>query len=82
MPGGGHGESIVAANVDQVMIVFAAAKPEPHVRMLDRFLVIAEGNALEARIVINKIDLVDEAETRERFKRLREQPAIRCISPA
>lgn len=68
MPGGGHGERIVAANVDQVMIVFAAAKPEPHVRMLDRFLVIAEGNGLDARIVINKIDLVDDAETRERFK--------------
>ena len=67
MPGGGHGERIVAANVDQVVIVFAAAKPEPHVRMLDRFLVIAEGNALDARIVINKIDLVDEAETRARF---------------
>jgi len=68
MPGGGHGERVVAANVDQVMIVFAAAKPEPHVRMLDRFLVIAEGNGLVARIVINKIDLVDEAETRERFR--------------
>lgn len=68
MPGGGHGERIVAANVDQVAIVFAAAKPEPHVRMLDRFLVIAEGNALEPRIVINKIDLVDEDEARERFK--------------
>ena len=68
MPGGGHGERIVAANVDQVMIVFAAAKPEPHVRMLDRFLVIAEGNGLDARIVINKIDLVDEAGTRERFR--------------
>ncbi len=68
MPGGGHGERIVAANVDQVMIVFAAAKPEPHVRMLDRFLVIAEGNGLDARIVINKIDLADEAATRERFR--------------
>ena len=67
MPGGGHGERIVAANVDQVMIVFAAAKPEPHVRMLDRFLVIAEGNGLDARIVINKIDLVDEQSARERF---------------
>jgi ribosome biogenesis GTPase len=67
MPGGGHGERIVAANVDQVMIVFAAAKPEPHLRMLDRFLVIAEGNALDARIVINKIDLVDESDTREKF---------------
>lgn len=68
MPGGGHGERIVVANVDQVIVVFAAAKPEPHARMLDRFLVIAEGNALDARIVINKIDLVDESETREQFR--------------
>lgn len=58
-PGGGQGERIVAANVDQVVIMFAAAKPEPHLRMLDRFLVIAEGNGLPARIIINKIDLVD-----------------------
>ena len=68
MPGGGHGERIVVANVDQVIIVFAATKPEPHVRMLDRFLVIAEGNSLDARIIINNIDLVDEAETLERFR--------------
>jgi ribosome biogenesis GTPase len=66
-PGGGQGERIVAANVDQVVVMFAAAKPEPHPRMLDRFLVIAEGNELNARIVINKIDLVDEAEVRDRF---------------
>ncbi len=68
MPGGGHGERVVAANIDQVIVVFAAARPEPHIRMMDRFLVIAEGNDLGARIVINKIDLVDEAETRERFR--------------
>ena len=58
-PGEGLGERIVAANVDQVVIVFAATKPEPHRRMLDRFLVIAEANSLESRIVINKIELVD-----------------------
>ena len=66
-PGGGHGERIVAANVDQVIIVFAAANPEPHPRMLDRFLVIAEANDLVARIVINKVELVggaDAARTR------------------
>ncbi len=68
MPGGGHGERIVVANVDQVIVVFAAVKPEPHVRMLDRFLVIAEGNSLEARIVINKIDIANEPATRERFR--------------
>ena len=67
-PGGGQGERIVAANVDQVVVMFAAAKPEPHLRMLDRFLVIAEGNALPARIIINKIDLVGEASARERFE--------------
>ena len=67
MPGEGHGERIVVANIDQVVVVFAAANPEPHVRMLDRFLVIAEGNDLDARIVINKIELVDRAATEKRF---------------
>jgi ribosome biogenesis GTPase len=68
MPGGGQGERIVAANVDQVVVVFAAAKPEPHPRMLDRFLVIAEGNDLSARVVINKVELVGDATARERFR--------------
>lgn len=66
-PGGRYGERIVAANLDQVVVVFAAAQPEPHRRMLDRFLVIAEVNDLKARIVINKIDLVDESVVQERF---------------
>jgi len=66
-PGGGQGERIVAANVDQVIIMFAAAKPDPHPRMLDRFLVIAEGNNIPARVIINKIDLVGEEAARARF---------------
>src|SRR4051812_2594772 len=67
-PGGAYGERIVAANVDQVVVVFAAAKPEPHPRMLDRFLVIAEANELAARIIVNKIDLIGENAARERFR--------------
>ena len=66
-PGGRRGERVIAANVDQVVIVFAAAKPDPHTRMLDRFLVIAEANELAARVVINKADLVPPAEIRARF---------------
>lgn len=66
-PGGRQGQRVVVANVDQVVVVFAAARPEPHPRMLDRFLVIAEANGLVARIVINKIDLVPEERARERF---------------
>jgi ribosome biogenesis GTPase len=66
-PGEGQGERIVAANVDQVVIVFAAAKPEPHRRMLDRFLVISEANGLDSRVVINKIELVDREKTEREF---------------
>ncbi|MGH7646706.1 MAG: ribosome small subunit-dependent GTPase A [Gemmatimonadaceae bacterium] len=57
-PGGAFGERVVAANVDQVVVVFAAAHPTPHLRMLDRFLVVAAANDVPARIVINKADLV------------------------
>ena len=66
-PGGGHGQRIVAANVDQVLLVFAAANPEPHPRMIDRFLIIAEANDIAARIVINKSDLVPPESIRLRF---------------
>ena len=66
-PGGARGERVVVANLDQVLVVFAAARPEPHPRMLDRFLVIAEANGLAARIIINKCELVPEREIRERF---------------
>jgi len=66
-PGGGKGERILAANVDEMIVMFAAANPEPHVRMIDRFLVIAEANNLAARVVINKMELADDATTRARF---------------
>jgi len=66
-PGAGYGERIVAANVDQVVVVFALVKPAPHPRMLDRFLVIAEANELAARIVVNKVDLASEREAEALF---------------
>ncbi|MEP6778522.1 MAG: ribosome small subunit-dependent GTPase A [Gemmatimonadaceae bacterium] len=66
-PGGARGERVLVANVDQVIVVFAAANPEPHPKMLDRFLVIAEANDLKSRIVINKMDLANDAEMHEKF---------------
>lgn len=57
-PGSNHpAEDVILANPDQVLIVFAAAEPEPHTRMLDRFLIVAESNELPAIICVNKIDL-------------------------
>jgi ribosome biogenesis GTPase / thiamine phosphate phosphatase len=68
-PGGGYGERVVAANLDQVIVVFAVMRPEPHPGMLDRFLVIAEANDIVARIVVNKIELAgDNAEARAMFE--------------
>jgi ribosome biogenesis GTPase / thiamine phosphate phosphatase len=61
-PGGGFGERVLVANVDQVVVVFAAARPEPHPRMLDRFLVVAEANELHARVVVNKAELVGDGD--------------------
>jgi ribosome biogenesis GTPase len=66
-PGTEFRERVVVANVDQVLVVFAAAQPEPHPRMLDRFLVIAAANDIPARVAINKIDLASEADARARF---------------
>ena len=53
--------------MDQVVVVFAMRQPEPHVAMLDRFLVIAEANGLAGRVVVNKVDLADEGEARRLF---------------
>ena len=66
-PGGGYGERVVLANLEQVVVVFAAARPEPHPRMVDRFLIIAEANELKARLVVNKVELTGEEAARARF---------------
>ena len=49
---------ILLANPDQAVFVFACANPEPRMRMLDRFLVIAEKQNVPAVIVANKVDMV------------------------
>jgi ribosome biogenesis GTPase len=48
---------ILISNLDQILLVFAAAQPEPKLRMLDRFLVICEKQHIPPIILVNKIDL-------------------------
>ena len=52
-------EQIILANPDQALFLFAVREPEPHLRMLDRFLVLAESRQLPAAIGVNKMDLDD-----------------------
>lgn len=63
----GDYEQIILANPDQVVLVFACAEPEPRLRMLDRYLVIAEEQQLPVLIVANKIDLVSRKQSRQVF---------------
>lgn len=47
------------ANVDQALVVFAAALPEPNLNLLDRFLIMMEKQNVPTVICFNKTDLVD-----------------------
>ena len=61
-PGPGHLQQVIVANVDQAVIVFAAAKPEPKWNLLDRYLVTAEMAGVQALVCMTKLDLADEDE--------------------
>ncbi|PAU60771.1 ribosome biogenesis GTPase RsgA [Pseudomonas sp. PIC25] len=49
----------VAANVDQIVVVFAP-RPEPHANLIDRYLIAAEHAGISPLLLLNKADLVDE----------------------
>ena len=52
-------ERIIVANADQMLIVVAAANPEPRPRLVDRYLVAAFDAGLEPILCITKTDLAD-----------------------
>ena len=53
------------ANVDQALVIFAAAMPEPNLNLLDRFLISMRQQQIPVVICFNKTDLVSEARVRE-----------------
>lgn len=50
------------ANVDQALVLFAAASPKPNLNLLDRFLISMEQQAIPVLICFNKMDLVGTEE--------------------
>jgi ribosome biogenesis GTPase / thiamine phosphate phosphatase len=59
-PGQIEAEQVIVANPDQALCIFAVQDPPPHLRLLDRLLVIAENSDLPALICANKIDLLHQ----------------------
>ncbi|WP_210479160.1 ribosome small subunit-dependent GTPase A [Naasia sp. SYSU D00948] len=60
-------ERIIVANADQMMIVVAAANPEPRARLVDRYLVAAFDAGLDPLLVVTKTDLADPAPFLDEF---------------
>lgn len=55
-------QHVIAANIEQMLIVTSAAMPELKPHLIDRLLVTAEKSKIKPIICINKSDLIDPAE--------------------
>jgi ribosome biogenesis GTPase len=60
-------ERIVVANADQMLIVVAAASPEPRIRLVDRYLVAAYDAGISPILCVTKTDLADPADFLDNF---------------
>lgn len=59
-PGSAERQHVLASNVDQLLIVSSFRSPLVKWGLIDRYLVLAEEQKLEAVIVLNKYDLLEE----------------------
>jgi ribosome biogenesis GTPase len=65
----------VAANIDQIIVVVAPL-PEPHAKLIDRYLVAAEAVSIQALILLNKSDLLDSEQREKMDDLLAPYPAL------
>jgi ribosome biogenesis GTPase / thiamine phosphate phosphatase len=66
--GAGNLALTTVAGLDQLIAVFAAREPAPHLRLLDRLLVLAESQDIAAVICLNKVDQQPEDWLLERLE--------------
>ena len=62
---------IIAANLDQAVLVATLTNPETSTTFIDRFLATAEAYQVPAVLAFNKIDLLDTDEWRSRLDELK-----------
>ena len=61
-------DQTIVANADQLVVVMAAANPEPRPRLVDRYLVAAFNAGLRPILVLTKCDLADPDEFISNFE--------------
>lgn len=61
-------ERVVVANADQMLIVVAAADPEPRPRLVDRYLIAALDAGIHPLLVVTKTDLADPTDFLSHFE--------------
>lgn len=73
---------IIAANVDQAVLVVTIAKPETSTTFIDRFLASAEAYRVPVVLAFNKTDLLDDDERhiQEMMLTLYDSIGYRCIA--
>lgn len=80
-PGKGTGIRAVAANVEQVVVVGAARRPDWDPHLIDRFTAVAEANRLPAVVIVNKCDLSDASSALLEPYRVAGYPVIETSVP-
>lgn len=64
----GRKEQLIAVNVDQAVIAISVVNPTLKPALVDRYLIAAEKGNIHPLIVINKIDLLEEAPEEEKLR--------------
>lgn len=74
---------VIAANIDQAVLIVTLAYPRTSTGFIDRFLVTCEAYSIPARLVFNKLDLLQDPEDQQHLERLMsiyEAAGYPCIS--
>jgi len=66
------------ANIDQALLIFAMAKPEPNYNLLDRFLIMMRRQGLECILCFNKQDISNKLK-KEQIEKIYENSGCRTL---
>jgi ribosome biogenesis GTPase len=76
-----HQMHIIASNIDQVFLLITINNPPTTFNFIDRFLVTAEAYGIEAILIFNKIDTLDEVTLDEQLymQHVYEEIGYKCL---